>query len=295
MFKSPLLATSLTALAFTCISPQVMAHNISSSKNVTLSNTDTQRFKQITDYAISQKLYQKSMGDVMQAIARQLLNSKYTPGLLDQSHQETLIVSLTQFDCLLFVESVLALARGVVVQDYRYNTLIAHIENQRYRDGKINGYCSRLHYFSEWIEDNQRRGNVKNLTQALGGIDSGIKLNFMSENRAKYPALAKDPFNYECILKVEKDLSRQSIYHIPREKITQLYPRLQAGDIIGVATSTPGLDVTHTGLVYKTPQAVGLIHASPEGKVVIASDLSKYIYNVNNAIGIIVVRPMKSS
>ena len=131
------------------------------------------------------------MGTVVQTVAQQLLNSKYQAGLLDRSIQETLVISLQEFDCLLFIENVLAIANNIVKQDYSYQAYTKEVENQRYWNGKMNGYCSRLHYFSDWIEDNQRRGKVTNITANLGGVNTVKKLNFMTTHRSSYKSLAK--------------------------------------------------------------------------------------------------------
>jgi hypothetical protein len=251
---------------------------------------DGRAYSQIVNYAERHNLARKPMGQIMQAVAEQLLGAKYQAGLLDREPQEALFVSLKKFDCLLFIETVLAIANNIKQQDYSYQALAHKIEDQRYWNGKMNGYCSRLHYFSDWIEDNNRRGNVQNITQQLGGIDTVKKINFMTTHRSSYPNLAQGDLNFQCIARVENSLS-STFNYIPTQNIDQAYPQLQPGDIIGVATNIAGLDFTHTGLVYQQPDGeIGLIHASPAGKVVIAQDLQKYISNVENAIGIVVTR-----
>ncbi|MGA7934012.1 MAG: N-acetylmuramoyl-L-alanine amidase-like domain-containing protein, partial [Kovacikia sp.] len=142
---------------------------LGSASPISLRGADAGRFRQIMQYAVGRSLNQRPLGEIVQAIAHQLLGSTYRPNLLERSRQEDLVVSLTQFDCVLFVETVLALAKGVAVQDYSDLSFMARLQNQRYREGRLNGYCSRLHYFSEWISDNQQRGNVLNLTAQLGG------------------------------------------------------------------------------------------------------------------------------
>ena len=87
--------------------------------------------------------------------------------------------------------------------------------------------------------------------------------------------MPKNELNFNCIKRVEDSLS-ENFNYIPTQNIKQIYPQLQPGDIIGVATDIAGLDFTHTGFVYRQPNGnVGLIHASPAGKVVIATDLTK--------------------
>ncbi|MDV3000633.1 MAG: hypothetical protein N5P05_002239 [Chroococcopsis gigantea SAG 12.99] len=253
---------------------------------------DYQRFKQVIERIRSQQLSSQPMGEIMQAIATNFLGSSYKAGLLDKSQKEELFISLNQFDCVLFVETVLALSRNMASGQYQYQDLARQITNLRYRDGKIDGYCSRLHYFSDWIDDNQKRGNVKNITARLGGIKLNKKLNFMSGHRQVYSQLKNNDINYECIKTVENNLDRLELTYIPTAKIKSIYNYLQPGDIIGVVTAIPGLDTTHTGLIYSQGNQRGLIHASPAGSVTIAPDLQNYIKNVDRAIGIFVVRPL---
>lgn len=246
----------------------------------------------VMDDARSHKSHQRPMGEIIQAIAQSFLGTAYKAGLLDQSKEETLVVTLNKFDCVLFVETVLAIARGVAVQDYSSERFVNHIREQRYWDGQMNGYCSRLHYFSEWIYDNEKRGAVKNIGQELGGIPLNKKLNFMSSHRQSYPRLSDDT-TYQCIVQREAKLDGVTVDYIPTNQIHRVYPQLQPGDIVAIATNIPGLDVTHTGLVYRHPDGnIGLIHASPIGQVTIAPDLQRYVGKVENAIGILVARPV---
>jgi hypothetical protein len=254
---------------------------------------DGERFRRVMDYARTNKAYQRPMGEIIQAIAQQFLGAAYKADLLDQSKEETLVVTLNKFDCVLFVETVLAIARGVAVQDYSYPTFVNHIRDQRYWNGQMNGYCSRLHYFSEWIFDNQQRGTVQNIGQKLGGVPLNKKLNFMTTHRQSYRPMAKDDTTYQCRVEREAQLNGVTVDYIPTNKIRRVYSQLQPGDIIAVATNIPGLDVTHTGLVYRQPNGnIGFIHASPAGQVTIARDLERYISRVDNAIGILVTRPI---
>ncbi|MGD1807237.1 DUF1460 domain-containing protein [Dapis sp. BLCC M126] len=251
------------------------------------------KFKPVIEYAIEQNLAERSMAEIMQAIADYFIGSPYKAGLLDQSNQESLVITLDGFDCVLFVETVLAMARGIAMEDYSYLTFINHIRNQRYWKGQIDGYCSRLHYFSEWIADNQRRGNVRDIGVKLGGERVNKPLFFMSKNRLKYPQIARNDANYQCIVSMENSISKLKINYIPYYKIRSIYSQLKPGDIIAVATEINGLDVTHTGLVYRNSDGnIGFIHASPAGKVTVAYDLERYIWNVESAIGILVARPV---
>jgi hypothetical protein len=283
-----LLVISLQNLSHQRIS---LAADIKANSSMLIPDTEDGRiYRRIVSDADRHNLPQESMGKIMQTVAEQFLGSEYRAGLLDQEAQETLVISLKQFDCLLFVETVLAIANNIKQQDYNYQAFTHKIEDQRYWQGKMNGYCSRLHYFSDWIDDNSKRGNVENITPQLGGIDTVKKINFMTTHRSSYPNLAQGDLNFQCIARVEDSLP-QIFNYIPTKNIRQAYSQLQPGDMIGVATDIRGLDFTHTGLVFQQPNGdMGLIHASPAGKVVIAQDLQTYVAKVENAIGIVVTR-----
>jgi hypothetical protein len=239
-------------------------------------------------------MHEKPMGEIMQAIAEQFLGTAYKADLLDQSKEETLVITLKQFDCVLFVESVLAIARGVAVQDYSYQTFVNHLRDQRYENGQMNGYCSRLHYFSAWINDNQKRGTVQNIAGDLGGVPLNKKnLNYMSTHWKTSPQPVRNDANYQCLVEMEAHLDGVNINYIPTHQIRRVYSQLQPGDIVAVATDIAGLDVTHTGLVYRHPDGnMGFIHASPAGRVTISRDLQRYVGHVEHAIGILVARPI---
>lgn len=273
---------------------EVPAHLISQTVLTEIPQTqDGERFQQLMQFAVEQNLATHSMNEIVQAIAKQLLGSTYKAGLLDESSEEILVVSLTEFDCVLFIEAVLAIARSVALQDYAYPTFVQHIQQQRYWDGHLQGYCSRLHYFSDWIDDNQKRGLVENIGTLLGAIPLEKTLNFMTQHRSSYSQMANNEENYRCIQQREASNTDRRITYIPTDQIRQRYSQLQAGDIIAVATDISGLDVTHTGLVYRHDDGhLGLIHASPIGEVTIAYDLQDYITKVESAIGILVARPL---
>lgn len=264
---------------------------VSETKPIRNNNSDEKKFQQIMNLAQANKLYEQRLETIIQTVAQQFIGVKYQAGLLDQTNKESLFISLTKFDCVLFVETVLGLVKGITVQDYNYSTFITNIQEQRYRTQNVT-YCDRLHYFSDWIAENENKGFVKNLTPSLGGIPLDKQLNFMTVNRSKYPQLNNNESNFQCIKKVEENLNKLNLSYIPTNKIKSIYPQLKSGDIIGITTKIKGLDVTHTGLIYRQNNQTGLIHASPAGQVTVAKDLQSYVQNVPQAIGIFVIRPL---
>jgi cell wall-associated NlpC family hydrolase len=261
-------------------------------------NENRPRFREILDRVASRDRPQaNALGTVLQRLGLEFLGSPYTAGLLDRTVDERLVVNLQQFDCLTLVETVLALGRSILAappqaEATQYQSFGTQLETLRYRSGKRQDYCSRLHYFADWVSDNQRRGLVRNLTPDLGGLPLVMSFNFMTQHRSLYPALA-DNAAYTCLQRVETALNSQRHSYLPTAAIRSQYSQLQSGDIIAVATRVRGLDVTHVGLVYRDRGQVGLIHAAPGSGVKLSPDLERYVSRVEDSIGIMVARPVE--
>ena len=110
----------------------------------------------------------------------------------DPAGPEPLTLSLTGFDCVTLVEACLAVGRGGAVAEPSWDRFGREVERMRYRGGERRGYASRLHYFSEWIADGERRGLVRDLGAELGATADRRPLRFMTEHRGSYQALADD-------------------------------------------------------------------------------------------------------
>ena len=281
------------AIAKTKSSASEKKPNLNTNPNTV---TEELEYQELIKILGDRQLAPLAFSEVIKNVSEQFLGASYHEGLLDQGKTEKLFISLTKFDCVLFVETVLAFSRNLIAPNPSYESFIQNIEEVRYTNGKLEDYCSRLHYFSEWIRDNQSRNIVRDITADLGGIPLKKTLNFMSSNWQKYPRLKNSEANYQCILAMEKKIAEetrsQPLQYIPTNQIRRIYPSLKAGDIIAVVTDIKGLDTTHTGLVYPIAKGTGFIHASPSGKVKVANDLQRYVERVDQAIGIMVARPV---
>lgn len=250
------------------------------------------QFEQLMAYARDADLHERRVGVIMQELGLQLMGRPYLAGTLDEPETEQLVIRFDGFDCVTFVETMLALARGVAVEDYRWGTFARHVEEQRYRGGTLDGYCSRMHYFSEWIAENDARGTVRDRTAELGGIPLNDSLDFMSRHRDAYPRFATNDSLLACVRDMESRLHGRTIRYVPQDEIRSVYDRLHAGDIVALATDIEGLDVAHTGLVFRADDGqVGLLHASTDEGVTISPDLQTYVQNIGHQIGILVARP----
>jgi hypothetical protein len=208
---------------------------------------------------------------------------------------EPLTLSLTQFDCVTLVESCLAVSRAAARDSAASWERFGHeIERMRYRGGVRRGYTSRLHYFSEWIADGERRGLVRDLGAELGGAEDGRPLRFMTANRAKYPALADDEI-FRRIAVMERRLDGRPRRVIPTKRIPEVVGRIETGDVLAFATEITGLDVTHSAFAYRDPAGVlRVLHALLSGGVVevTRTTLPEYVGAIRRATGILVARPL---
>ncbi len=270
-------------------------------------------FQQLLQRGKTERWDQQDLGTVTQMIGESFLGSEYKANLLDRSPsqpagREQLIASLQQFDCVLFLETAIALAQTVQQPtqspEQAEQTFFEFLQRYRYRNGINNDYCNRLHYFSDWISENDRRGLVQNMGKTLSGIPLGGSLSFMSQNWHKYPVLTAHPEFKTCIAQAEAQLNTQTVFYIPTQEIQAHYAQIQPGDVIGIVTSVPGLDTTHSGIAYaaldpedtqpkrQKPTRIGLLHAAARSGVKISPDLQRFVSQVNGAIGIMIARPL---
>lgn len=262
-------------------------------------DTTATRFEAAMTEALSHRTDVESIGALMQEIGLHFQGRPYLAGTLDQPPTERLVVRFDGFDCVTFVETTLALARSAQASDSTYAGFARRLAEQRYRDGGPVGYCGRLHYFTDWLADNARRGFVRRLGEEIAGRPLRDTLDFMSTHRSAYDRFATNDSLYACVQTMEERLqTRQShspVRYVPQDSIRAVYDELRAGDIVALVSSIDGLDVAHTGLVY-TPEdgGRGLLHASLSEGVVVSPDLQRYVQKIDRQIGMVVARPQSA-
>lgn len=255
-------------------------------------STTAATYREIMDAAEAAGVAGRPYGEIVQWTAEQLLGRPYVAGMLDAPEEETLVLDLTRFDCVLLIENVLAIARQIALGERGYDGYAAGVQALRYRDGEMDGYCSRLHYFTDWIRDNARRGAMTDVTREIGGEVFEKRLDFMSTHRESYPRLASDDV-FACVVGTERALAAGGpAYHIPQARIAAAYDGMQPGDIVATTTSIGGLDVTHTGFVHRDGRRTGFLHASSASNAVkISPDLQAYVQGIRSQVGVVIVRP----
>lgn len=245
---------------------------------------------------IMQQLYANKnlpAGELVLKAALLRQGTPYVAGTLE-TEPEQLQVNIGQTDCILFVESCLALAQTAKSRDTSYIHFCNQIQNLRYRNGKINGYPSRLHYTSEWILQGEKNGFLKEVSKEIAETPLNQTFSFMSSHTDRYKQLSGNPENAEVIKQAEQALNQHLYYYIPKEKVPQYTKQIQPGDIIGFCTSVSGLDLSHVGIAIIDRGQLTFIHASMSAKKVIIEpqSLVSYINSIKSNIGIRIIRPL---
>lgn len=241
-------------------------------------------------------------GEAIGRLAESFVGTPYTPGTLEAPGPERLVINFRELDCVTFVENVLAITRflrsgGADLLDdpagaqARYNQ---YLEALRYRGGVLGGYTSRLHYFSEWLSDNESRGMVRVVTGELDPARDDEPIDFMSTHPDAYRQLA-DPDVFAAIEAMEARLNAgEPRLYVPRDRIANVAGRIETGDVIAATSTVEGLDIAHTGIALWIDGRLHLVHAPLVGRAVEISEvpLADRIVSIGGQDGIMVARPV---
>lgn len=235
----------------------------------------------------------KSPNECIGYIARHFLGLPYVAHTLE-GDTEILTINIDELDCTTFVETVIAMAYSVNEGRTSWYDYIQNLERVRYRDGKLNGYTSRLHYISDWIVNNSHRNNFSEVTDEFPGYSYKTKtLDFMTSHRKSYTSLANDSV-FEQLKNIEIGYHNHRFPYIKTSTLQRKSVRnnLKDGDIIALTTNIEGLDVSHMGLIAIVDGEPHLMHASMKAMKVIIDPLPlhKYLDNSKSLTGIRVIR-----
>jgi len=239
----------------------------------------------------------RPIGSLVGAIGMELRGTPYVASTLElYDDREVCSANLLGLDCVTFYEIALGFSRMLKHGGSTPEALLEQITYTRYRGGAVTDYTSRLHYTSDWIHDNQEKHVVKDVTPELPGAERFTGLvSFMSTHPDAYRQLKANPSLVPVIAQIERQINARTTYYLPKDKVEAAEPGLQTGDIIGITTSIPGLDCSHTGLCYRDGKKVlRYLHASStQHKVVLDEELSRYLVSVPKHTGIMVARPLE--
>jgi len=218
----------------------------------------TDVFDRILAKAVDGKWATLPIGEAMGGIAKEFEGTPYVGFTLELSKDhEVCAVNLTGLDCVTFFEDTLGFARMLKKGGRTPADLLAEITFTSYRGGVLGDFTSRLHYTTDWLADNEAKKVVKILAPDFpGAAPFTQKVGIMTDRPQNYRQLAAHPELIPKIKQYEDQINSREMKFIPMDKLGGVEPLLKTGDIVGVCTTEAGIDIAHTGLVYRDGDGV---------------------------------------
>ena len=214
---------------------------------------------------LSKTKHDRSAGSRIDVLSRHFLGHSYKPSPLIGSADtpEVFTASLDGFDCVTYIETIVALALASNVDDFT-----EWLRKIRYEQGRIQ-WERRNHYMTLWIRNNVREGIIRPVTMpAIPIIRRERVLNVV-------PGLATQRAHLKCV---------------PKPAVRRLAAYLQRGDLIFFVSTRKNLDVFHAGIIVRDGKSMLMRHASRSQGLVVEQELSEFL-KANRMAGVIVVRP----
>ena len=244
-----------------------------------------------------------AMGQQLNATNETLMNAvsmldvPYVANVLEKNDVEELVLNTDELDCTTFVEYAVAMTLAPEKNNQKDEPVFAeYVQKLRYRDGKIDGYPSRLHYMTEWAQNAIKQGLLKDITAENSEYTMTAQAGFMTAHPNLYRHLANSRANVQKMREIEQRINGTKVSYVPKDKLPDYgYNWINDGDIIMFTTNEPGLDVAHMGIAMNVAGKLTLIHASSVEKKVTVSKftISKMLADNSKWTGIRVLRVMK--
>ena len=215
--------------------------------------------------------------------ARQFLDVPYVAHTLEVNDEEQLVINVSELDCTTLVETVTALTLCAYRKAFTFQDYQNALQAMRYRNGVIDRYPSRIHYFTDWIVENTKAGIVTEIQQPNPPFTQiqTVKVNYMSQHPQSYKALKAHPEYVAEIAQMEQRLTGKKFRFIPKSGVKDTPAMREAvhdGDIIAITCNKPGLDIAHLGFAVWRNDGLHLLNASQLHKKVVEEPMTLYQY-----------------
>lgn len=255
---------------------------------------DTVVFNNLVEYIRECNADSLDFGEFIIKVGLFFKDREYVSKSLEGARKEQVVLNLHGFDCVTFVESTLALAFTLKEREPTFLDYGKQLERVRYRNGIKTDYCSRLHYFSDWIFDNSARGNIENVSCDFDSVPYTDEIFYITKNKEKYFQVNSDSSVFRRMKEIESSINERNYCYLPKQDIDKYRSLVRNGDIIAMTTNVNGLDITHVGIAIFQGEELHLLHASSSLKKVIISPstLKKFAEKNSHVSGIMVARPI---
>ena len=191
-------------------------------------------------------------------LAHSLVGSVDTPEVFNDS--------LKGFDCVTYIESVMALLYADKTRNYS-----SILKKLRYSDGRV-GWRRRNHYMTQWLKNNERHGLIRRVGLRFATTRKHRVLNVV-------PGLPAVKQSFSCI---------------PKRSFSAVQSGICTGDLIFFASTRSHLDVFHCGILVRQGEKWILRHASRSRGSVVDQALQSFLKE-NRMAGLMLARPCDRS
>jgi len=208
---------------------------------------------------------QREMSQRVDRISKSFLGRPYAEGLLGGGPDlpEEVRIGFTAFDCVTYMETVLALALVTKREEF-----VDTIRRIRYQDGKIDWF-HRNHYMIDWLRNNERAGFVKSLSAGHLTVEKTCTLSIINGLPARTTTFP----------------------YFPAHALPNVAGNIETGDFVLFVSTRETLDVFHTGLLVYGNRKLLLRHATRTAGAVIEQELVEFMRQ-NTMAGFMLLRPL---
>lgn len=240
-------------------------------------------YQQADSLKICQLLRQANRETSVLWLARQFLGVPYVAHTLEVNDDERLVVNTRQLDCTTLVETVAALKLCTQAGKHGFADYLNALRQLRYRQGRMAGYPSRLHYFTDWIRDKVAMQLVTDIQQPNPPFSAvqTVNVDYMSTHTSAYKALKASAALVSEIRAAEQSLTGMKVRYIPKRSLRNsalLRKVIKDGDILAITCNKKGLDIAHLGFAVWRSNGLHLLNASMIHKKVIEEPMTLYQY-----------------
>ena len=240
-------------------------------------------YLQADSLKICQLLQQANRETSVLLLARQFLGVPYVAHTLEINDDERLVVNTRQLDCTTLVETVTALKLCTQADKHGFADYLNALRQLRYRQGRMAGYPSRLHYFTDWIRDKVEMQLVTDIQQPNPPFSAvqTVNVDYMSTHPSAYKALKANPALIPEIRAAEQSLTGLKVRYIPKRSVRNsalLRKVVKDGDILAITCNKKGLEIAHLGFAVWRSDGLHLLNASMIHKKVVEEPMTLYQY-----------------
>ena len=240
-------------------------------------------YLQADSLKICQLLQQANRETSVLWLARQFLGVPYVAHTLEINDDERLVVNTRQLDCTTLVETVTALKLCTQADKHGFADYLNALRQLRYRQGRMAGYPSRLHYFTDWIRDKVEMQLVTDIQQPNPPFSAvqTVNVDYMSTHPSAYKALKANPALIPEIRAAEQSLTGMKVRYIPKRSLRNsalLRKVVKDGDILAITCNKKGLEIAHLGFAVWRSDGLHLLNASMIHKKVVEEPMTLYQY-----------------